>query len=274
MFDYKAMGRYVEKIGSKIGFAPKVGIVLGSGLGDLADNMQSVYSIAFTDIAGFPMSTEEGHEGQLIFGYIEDVPVVCMQGRIHYYEGYSMEEVVLPIRFLAMMGVEDIILTNAAGGINPELKTGDIVLITDQIATFVPNPLIGQNVNELGVRFPDMTRIYDKGMLDTIKKAAKKRRMNVKEGVYIQIMGPSFETPAEVKMAGLLGADVVGMSTACEAIAARHAGMKVCGISYVSNAAAGMNKKALSHEDVQKASKLCAGKMAKLIKDYCKAVKD
>ena len=274
MIDYEALRGYVEKIGSRIGFAPKIGIVLGSGLGELADKMQSVYSISYMEIEGFPVSTVEDHVGQYVFGYIEDVPVVCMQGRVHYYEGYTMEEVVLPIRFMGMLGVEQVILTNAAGGISADFDTGDIVLLSDHIATFVPNPLIGYKAVDSADRFPDMTQVYDKGMREVMKSVAKEQNTTVKEGVYIQLTGPSFETPAEIKMAGLLGADIVGMSTACEAITARHAKMKVCAISYVSNPAAGLGDVPLSHEDVKKQAKKTAGTVAKLIKGYCKAVKE
>ena len=274
MIDYEALRGYVEKIGSRIGFAPKIGIVLGSGLGELADKMQSVYSISYMEMEGFPVSTVEDHVGQYVFGYIEDVPVVCMQGRVHYYEGYTMEEVVLPIRFMGMLGVEQVILTNAAGGISADFDTGDIVLLSDHIATFVPNPLIGYKAVDSADRFPDMTQVYDKGMREVMKSVAKKQNTTVKEGVYIQLTGPSYETPAEIKMAGLLGADIVGMSTACEAIAARHAKMKVCAISYVSNPAAGLGDVPLSHEDVKKQAKKTAGTVAKLIKGYCKAVKE
>ena len=274
MIDYEALRGYVEKIGSRIGFAPKIGIVLGSGLGELADKMQSVYSISYMEMEGFPVSTVEDHVGQYVFGYIEDVPVVCMQGRVHYYEGYSMEEVVLPIRFMGMLGVEQVILTNAAGGISADFDTGDIVLLSDHIATFVPNPLIGYKAVDSADRFPDMTQVYDKGMREVMKSVAKEQNTTVKEGVYIQLTGPSFETPAEIKMAGLLGADIVGMSTACEAITARHAKMKVCAISYVSNPAAGLGDVPLSHEDVKKQAKKTAGTVAKLIKGYCKAVKE
>ncbi|WP_028506281.1 purine-nucleoside phosphorylase [Ruminococcus sp. FC2018] len=274
MIDYEALRGYVEKIGSRIGFAPKIGIVLGSGLGELADKMQSVYSISYMEIEGFPVSTVEDHVGQYVFGYIEDVPVVCMQGRVHYYEGYTMEEVVLPIRFMGMLGVEQVILTNAAGGISADFDTGDIVLLSDHIATFVPNPLIGYKAVDSADRFPDMTQVYDKGMREVMKSVAKEQNTTVKEGVYIQLTGPSYETPAEIKMAGLLGADIVGMSTACEAIAARHSKMKVCAISYVSNPAAGLGDVPLSHEDVKKQAKKTAGTVAKLIKGYCKAVKE
>ena len=272
MYNYEMLEQYAQRIGAKIGFAPKVGIVLGSGLGDIGEKIHVVYTCAYSDISGFPMATVDGHAGQFIFGYIEDVPVVCMQGRVHYYEGYSMEEVVLPIRFMAVMGVESIVITNAAGGIAEGLEVGDIVLLTDHISSFVPNPLINKNVDSLGERFPDMSEVYDKGLREIIKKTASENGIDIKEGVYIQFTGPSFETPAEIRMAAKLGADVVGMSTACEAIAARHAGIKVCGLSYVSNAAAGLSDKQLSNEDVLKASRLCSSKFEVLIKGICKAL--
>ena len=273
MYDYERLEQYALKISSRIGFAPKVGIVLGSGMGEIADKINAVYTFAFNDISGFPMSTVEGHAGQFVFGYIQDVPVVCMQGRIHYYEGYSMEEVVLPIRFMAIMGVEILLLTNAAGGINPDYNVGDIVLLTDHISTFVPNPLINKNIDSLGVRFPDMSHVYDEKMRDTMKEIAKQNGIEVKEGVYIQFTGPSYETPAEIRMAAALGADLVGMSTACEAIAAKHAGMKICGISHVTNAAAGLSDKELSHEEVQQAAKQCENKLETLISGFCKTLK-
>ena len=173
MYNYEILEQYALKISSRIGFAPKVGIVLGSGMGDIADKINAVYTFAFNDISGFPMTTVEGHAGQFIFGYIEDVPIVCMQGRIHYYEGFSMEDVVLPIRFMAIMGVETLILTNAAGGINKDFDVGDMVLITDHISTFVPNPLINKNVDSLGDRFPDMSCVYDEKIRNTMKDISK-----------------------------------------------------------------------------------------------------
>ncbi len=272
MYDYERLEQYALKISSRIGFAPKVGLVLGTGLGELAEKINTVYEVAYTDLSGFPVSTVVGHAGHFLFGYLEDVPVVCMQGRVHYYEGYSMEDVVLPIRFMAVMGVESIILTNSAGGINKDFNVGDIMLITDHIASFVPNPLINKNVDQLGVRFPDMTNVYDESMRNTIKNVAQQNGIPIREGVYIQFTGPSFETPAEIKMASVLGADAVGMSTACEAIAARHARVKVCGMSFISNLAAGLSDKELSHEDVSWASKFGVEKVEKLIKGYLKSL--
>lgn len=273
MYDYERLEQYALKISTRIGFQPKVGLVLGTGLGDLVEKIEAVYEVAFTDLSGFPVSTVEGHAGHFIFGYFEDVPIVCMQGRVHYYEGYSMDDVVLPIRFMAVMGVESVILTNAAGGINKDFNVGDIMVIKDHIATFVPNPLVGKNVDQLGVKFPDMSKVYDEKMRETFVTVAKQNGIPIREGIYIQFPGPSFETPAEIRMAALLGADAVGMSTACEAIAARHAKVKVCGLSYISNQAAGITDKELSHEDVRWASKFSAENVEKLLRGYFRSIK-
>ena len=273
MYDYERLEQYALKISTRIGFQPKVGLVLGTGLGDLVEKIEAVYEVAFTDLSGFPVATVEGHAGHFIFGYFEDVPIVCMQGRVHYYEGYSMDDVVLPIRFMAVMGVESVILTNAAGGINKDFNVGDIMVIKDHIATFVPNPLVGKNVDQLGVKFPDMSKVYDEKMRETFVTVAKQNGIPIREGIYIQFPGPSFETPAEIRMAALLGADAVGMSTACEAIAARHAKVKVCGLSYISNQAAGITDKELSHEDVRWASKFSAENVEKLLRGYFRSIK-
>ena len=274
MYDYERLEQYALKISTRIGFQPKVGLVLGTGLGDLVEKIEAVYEVAFTDLSGFPVSTVEGHAGHFIFGYFEDVPIVCMQGRVHYYEGYSMDDVVLPIRFMAVMGVESVILTNAAGGINKDFNVGDIMVIKDHIATFVPNPLVGKNIDQLGVKFPDMSKVYDEKMRETFKTVANQNGIPIREGIYIQFPGPSFETPAEIRMAALLGADAVGMSTACEAIAARHAKVKVCGLSYISNQAAGITDKELSHEDVRWASKFSAENVEKLLRGYFRSIKE
>lgn len=273
MYDYERLEQYALKISTRIGFQPKVGLVLGTGLGDFVEKIEAVYEVAFTDLSGFPVSTVEGHAGHFIFGYFEDVPIVCMQGRVHYYEGYSMDDVVLPIRFMAVMGVESVILTNAAGGINKDFNVGDIMVIKDHIATFVPNPLVGKNVDQLGVKFPDMSKVYDEKMRETFVTVAKQNGIPIREGIYIQFPGPSFETPAEIRMAAVLGADAVGMSTACEAIAARHAKVKVCGLSYISNQAAGITDKELSHEDVRWASKFSAENVEKLLRGYFRSIK-
>ena len=240
----------------KTDFVPQVAIVLGSGLVEA--------EIDYKEIEGFPVSTVPGHAGKFIFGYVEKVPVVCMKGRVHYYEGYPISDVVLPTRLMQLLGAKILFLTNASGGINPAFHAGDLMLITDHIATFVPNPLIGPNL-EPGVRFPDMSHVYDPALSDVIRSVAKEQQILLQEGVYIQFTGPSYETPAEVKMAGILGADAVGMSTAVEAIAAVHFGMRVCGISCVCNPAAGISKVPLSHKEVQEAANEAAPKFKKLV---------
>lgn len=232
-------------------FVPKVGLILGSGLGNYADKIKIVCEIPYGTIPGFPVSTVQGHSGRFILGYIGEVPVILMKGRVHYYEGYSMEEVVMPTRLMKMLGAEILFLTNAAGGINRNFKVGDFMMIKGHISSFVPSPLIGENVSELGERFPDMTNIYDLELQKLIKDTAKAENIAIQEGVYVQTSGPNFESPEEIRMYGLLGADAVGMSTACEAMTARHAGMRVCGISCISNMACGISDEELSHLDVQ-----------------------
>lgn len=219
----------------------------------------------YHDIEGFPVSTVPGHKGRFLFGYVGDVPVVIMQGRVHYYEGYPITDVVLPIRLMKMMGAELLFLTNAAGGLNPDFSVGDFMMITDQIANFVPSPLIGPNIDELGPRFCDMSEIYDKDLQEIIRETAKELGISIKEGVYVQLTGPNFETPHEVKMCRILGGDAVGMSTACEAIAANHMGMKICGISCISNMGCGMQEQPLSHAEVQETADRVAPLFKKLI---------
>ena len=235
----------------KVSFRPKIALVLGSGLGDYGEKIQVETVLDYSEIEGFPTSTVSGHKGRFLFGYVAGVPMVAMQGRVHYYEGYSMEDVVLPIRLMGLLGAEVILLTNAAGGVNENFKAGDFMLIRDQISQFVPSPLIGENIGELGPRFPDMSQIYDPKLQDQIRAAAAALDIPMQEGVYLQFTGPKYETPAEIRMGRMLGADAVGMSTACEAIAAKHIGMGVCGISCISNMAAGISDRPLSHSEVQ-----------------------
>ncbi len=236
IFD-KLMNCY-KSVRSKTDFVPKVALVLGSGLGDYADSIKIVTEIAYSDIEGFPVSTVPGHTGKFIFGYVGEVPVVCMKGRVHYYEGYPVSDVVLPTRLMKLLGAEILFLTNASGGMNKNFKAGDLMLITDHIGIFAPNPLMGPNIDELGTRFPDMSNVYDLDLQDIIRNTAKSDNIDIQEGVYVQLTGPSYESPAEIKM--LSGfADAVGMSTVVEAVAANHAGMKICGISCVCNLAAG-----------------------------------
>ena len=248
---YEKLEKCYEYYRSLTDFVPRVGLILGSGLGGYAKNMKVEMEIPYGDIPGFPVSTVQGHDGKFLLGYIGDVPAVVMKGRVHFYEGYAMEDVVLPTRLMKRMGIEVLFLTNAAGGINRAFRVGDFMMITDQISSFVPSPLIGENVSELGERFPDMTHIYDEELMQIIRMTADEEEIPLQSGVYLQTTGPNFESPAEIRMYGVLGADAVGMSTACEAIAARHAGIRVCGISCISNMASGLSDEELSHLDVQ-----------------------
>lgn len=251
-------------------FVPRVAIVLGSGLGDYANDIKVVAEIEYSDIKGFPVSTVPGHAGKFIFGYVGEVPVVCMKGRVHYYEGYDMSDVVLPTRLMKMMGAEILFLTNASGGINKNFEAGSFMMITDHISSFVQNPLIGPNIDEFGTRFPDMSHVYDEDLQEILRQTAKENDIHLNEGVYIQFTGPSFESPTEVKMAGLLGADAVGMSTVVEAIVANHMGMKICGVSCVCNLAAGISPTPLTHDEVQQAANEAAPKFKKLLTEAVK----
>ena len=246
-------------------FKPKVGLVLGSGLGDYADHIKVEATVDYKDIEGFPVSTAPGHIGRFVFGYVEDVPVVCMQGRVHYYEGYDMTDVVLPTRLMGLLGAEVLFLTNASGGIKVGFKAGDLMLISDHISFFVPSPLRGENIKELGVRFPDMSHVYDEELKQTVRECAADMHLPLKEGVYIQTKGPAYETPAEINLCRTLGADVVGMSTVAEAIAGRHMGMRVVGISCVSNLAAGISPTPLSEQEVIDAGKKVAKTFTELV---------
>ena len=262
---YEKLEKCYEYYKSVTDFVPRVGLILGSGLGGYARNMRVVQEIPYGDIPGFPVSTVQGHDGRFLLGYIGNVPAVVMKGRVHYYEGYSMEQVVLPVRLMKKMGIEVLFLTNASGGINRKFHVGDFMMITDQISSFAPSPLIGENVSELGERFPDMTHIYDTELQDLIRRTAEGEKIALQEGVHLQTTGPNFESPAEIRMYAVLGADAVGMSTACEAIAARHAGIRVCGISCVSNMASGISEEELSHLDVQAVADRRAGEFERLV---------
>lgn len=262
---YEKIENCYKSLREKTDFVPKVAIVLGSGLGDYADGIRVEAEVDYHEIEGFPVSTVPGHAGKFIFGYVQDVPVVCMKGRVHYYEGYDISDVVLPTRLMKMMGAEILFLTNASGGINPSFTAGDFMMLKDHISIFAPNPLIGANIDELGTRFPDMTHVYDMELQNIIRDVAKTEKIDLKEGVYAQLTGPSFESPAEIQMLHKLGVDAVGMSTVVEAIAANHAGMRICCISCVCNLAAGMTDNPLTHEEVQQAAAEAAPKFKKLV---------
>ena len=262
---YERLLKCYQCFKDKINFKPEVALVLGSGLGDYADTIRVEAVLDYHDIEGFPVSTVSGHKGRFVFGYVGDVPVVIMQGRVHYYEGYSMEDVVLPTRLMKMMGARALFLTNASGSVNYDYKAGDFMMITDQISNFVPSPLIGPNEEMLGERFSDMSEIYRKDLCGIIRGAAADLQIPLQEGTYIQLSGPNFESPHEVKMCRILGGDAVGMSTACEAIAANHMGMKVCGISCISNLGCGMTDQPLSAEEVKETADRVAPLFKQLI---------
>ncbi|MBO5473563.1 MAG: purine-nucleoside phosphorylase [Lachnospiraceae bacterium] len=262
---YEKLLKCYECYKSKIDFAPKAAIVLGSGLGNFARVVDVKAELPYSDIEGFPVSTVPGHAGKFIFGYINEVPVVLMQGRVHYYEGYPITDVVLPTRLMRMMGAEILFLTNASGGINPAFHAGAFMMLNDHVSLFAPNPLIGANIEELGTRFPDMSHVYDDKLQEIIRTTARENGIELFEGVYAQLTGPSFESPAEIQMLHKLGVDAVGMSTVVEAIAANHMGMKICCVSCVCNLAAGMSPTPLTHEEVQEAANAAAPQFEKLL---------
>ena len=229
---------------------PQIGLILGSGLGVLGDEVEHAIKIPYNEIPNFPVSTVEGHAGQLVFGLLNGVQVVVMQGRFHYYEGYSFDKVTFPIRVMKELGVKQLIVTNAAGGVNENFSPGDLMLITDHINNMGSNPLIGPNDNQMGVRFPDMSEAYSSTLRSKAKEIAASLNLPIREGVYVGNTGPTYETPAEVRMIRHLGGDAVGMSTVPEVIVARHAGLDVLGISCISNMAAGILAQPLNHEEV------------------------
>lgn len=262
----------VEFIKNKIGdFEPEIGIVLGSGLGELADEYCDI-AIPYAEIPGFEASTVSGHKSRLVFAKINGKKVVMMQGRFHFYEGHPIQKVVFPIKVMKKLGVKTVILTNAAGGVNPAFNPSDLMVITDHINHMNVNPLIGPNDNEMGERFPDMSEVYTLPLIELTKKTASKLGIDLQEGVYMAFTGPSYETPAEVKMARVLGADAVGMSTVPEAITARWAGMQVLGLSCICNSAAGVSTVALSHTDVIHAAGVAKDRFKILIKEVIKGL--
>ena len=268
---FALLEKWVRTVREKTDFLPEIGIVLGSGLGDFARQVEKSAEISYDSLPGFPVSTVAGHAGKLIFGYVRSVPVVVMQGRVHYYEGYSMEQVVAPIRLMGMLGAKKLLLTNAAGGVNTDFTPGDLMVITDHISAFVPSPLRGENPEELGPRFPDMSRVYDEAMGRAVLTAGEKLGQSLRQGVYLQWQGPNYETPAEIRMFRTLGADAVGMSTVCEAIAARHMGLRVCAISCITNMACGILPQPLSHEEVQQTADRVKDKFQALVLESLEA---
>lgn len=274
MTPMKRLQACVSAIRSKTDFVPGTALVLGSGLGAFGEKIRLEAVVDYREIPGFPVSTVTGHQGRFHFGYVEKEPVVVMQGRVHYYEGYPMEDVVLPIRVMGLLGAKRLVLTNASGGIGPDLEGGDLMLLTDQISSFVPSPLVGPNLEELGPRFPDMTEIYSTRLREKALAAAQKLGFPLKQGVYLQTTGPQYESPAEIRMFQALGANAVGMSTACEAIAARHMGLELCGVSCVTNLAAGLGGTPLSHEEVQQTADRVAQRFQSLVWELISTIEE
>ena len=263
---------YMEKINESVNYIkgkcrkkPSIGLILGSGLGSLGEKIENPITINYKDIPNFPVSTVEGHKGQLIIGTLGGKNVIAMQGRFHYYEGYPLSEVVFPVRVMIELGIENLIVTNAAGGVNESFSPGDLMIISDHINFTGQNPLIGKNYNELGPRFVDMTRVYDKGLIALAKDVGKKLNIPLQEGVYMWLTGPTYETPSEVKLARILGASAVGMSTVPEVIAASHQNIRVLGISCITNMAAGILDKPLNHEEVIETSLMVKEKFENLV---------
>ena len=244
---------------------PRVGIVLGSGLSGLVDHVDIVATVPYSDISGFPVATADGHVGEFIFGYLEGVPVVLMNGRIHYYEGYDMRQVVLPVCVMGRLGVDAIILTNSVGSLNPELQPGSLMCIDDHIASFVPSPLLGVNDPDLGIRFDDMSEVYDRELISILHEEADAQGIELFDGVYLQVTGPNYETPAEAQLYASLGADTVGMSTATEAIALHHMGVPVVGINCVTNVATLDHETVTTHEDVKDEAQKAGDDMIALV---------
>lgn len=262
------------ELARKIPFVPRVAVVLGSGLGSFADAIEEPVVVPYEEIPFWPRSTAPGHAGRIVAGRLKGVPLVAMQGRVHLYEGYSPQEVVFPVRVCAAMGVKIYLATNASGGINQSYRPGDLVLIEDHINFMGVNPLTGPNEESWGVRFPDMTEAYSERLIKRADKVASDGGIWVKRGVYVAFHGPSFETPAEIRMARAMGGDLAGMSTVPEVIAANHLGLEVMALSCVANFAAGMTKNRLTHEEVLSEMERASGKLTRLLSDLLATLKD
>lgn len=261
-----------KDLSGKVKFRPQLAITLGSGLGKLADVVEVEQEISYKDIKSFPVSTAPGHKGRFVLTHIHGIPTIIMQGRVHRYEGYSAQDTVMPTRLMGMLGAKTLIVTNAAGGVNKDFNIGDLMIIRDHITQFVESPLMGPNVEKLGVRFPDMTEVYSKKLSDRLEKIAKEKDLPVRNGVYCQFSGPNYETPTEVKMVSILGGDAVGMSTAIEAMAAKHMGMEICGITLVTNLAAGISDVELSEQEVIDAGEAASEYFIDLVLDFIKTL--
>ncbi len=265
----KATARFIKE---KINDEPEIGIILGTGLGGLVNEIDIIHSIPYDTIPNFPVSTVEGHSGKLIYGTIGTTKILAMQGRFHYYEGYDMKQVTFPVRVMKFLGIKNLFVSNASGGLNPDFKVGDIVIINDHINFFPEHPLHGKNLDELGTRFPDMSAVYDKELMMTAKEIAQNNKIQLKEGVYVGVQGPTFETPAEYKMLRILGGDMVGMSTVPEVIVAHHMGIKIFGISIITDSGVPGEIVEVSHEEVQKVAQGAEPLMTRVIKELVESI--
>lgn len=261
--------RAADAIRKRTSYRPRVGLILGSGLNSLADSIQKPDIIPYAELPHWPISTVQGHVGQLVIGELENQPALVMQGRVHFYEGYSMSQVTLPVRVMLRLGLEMMFVTNAAGGVNPGFTPGDVMLITDHlnlVGMTGANPLMGPNIDELGPRFPDMSQAYDRKLMELARQVAKSENIPLQEGVYCALSGPSFEGPADLRFLRVAGADAVGMSTVPEVIVARHGGMRVLGFSGISNKANLDGSTVTTHEEVMEAGSIITPKMEKIIR--------
>ncbi len=273
------MATVMEQLNETVAFlkaayphTPEVGVVLGSGLGSFSDEITVEKEISYGDIPNFPVSTVEGHKGKLIFGTISGKRIVCMAGRFHFYEGYDAEKVVLPIRVMKLLGIKALLLSNAAGGVNPAFKVGDLMIITDHVSFFTRNPLIGKNIAELGPRFPDMSEPYKKELINKVRDIAKRKDILLREGVYFAVTGPTFETRAEYKLVHTLGADAVGMSTVQECIVAQHMGLPVFAMSVITDIGIREEENIITHEEVLEAAKAAEPKFIAIFKELIAAI--
>lgn len=263
----------VDQIRKVTDFEPDIVLALGRGMGAFADNIETVAEIAFEDIDGFPIATSPEHEGKLIFGTFADKKLAVMKGHLHYYEGYTMDEVVLPLRVLHLLGADTVIFTNSVGSINLDYKPGEFMAVSDHISSFVPSPLVGENIDELGERFVDQTNVYDKDLIRLLQDIGKENKIVVHTGVYVQTPGPQYETPAEVKMFRICGADTVGSSTAVEAIAAKHMGMRICALNSITNFGAGMQSE-ISQDGIEGTEKKLFDDFTVLISELLKRMQE
>ncbi len=272
MIEFEKAEKAAEYIKSRVSLRPEIGLILGSGLGFLANNVENASVLEYSEIPNFPTSTVEGHEGKMVIGRLFGKNVLALKGRFHVYEGYPPSDVAFPIYVMKLLGVERLVITNSSGGINTDFKPGDVVLIRDVINFAFRNPLIGKNDERFGVRFPDMSQVFDKNWMEALKNKLKEQGKEIKEGVYIWTLGPSYETPAEIKAFAKLGADMVGMSTVPEVIACAHVGIKVLGLSCITNMAAGILDEPLKHEDVIRVANMVKDKFARIVREALEVV--